>query len=42
MAAFFTDDIFKCIFVNEKFFIVIKISLNFIPVGPIHNNPALV
>ena len=31
----FADDIFKCIFVNEKFCILIKISLKFIPDGPI-------
>ena len=38
----FTDDIFRCIFVNEKFCILIKISLKFVPKGPIDNNPALV
>ena len=38
----FTDDIFKCIFVNEKLYILIKISLKFVPKGPIDNNPALV
>ena len=37
----FADDIFKCIFVNEKFRILIKISLKFVPRGPI-DNPALV
>ena len=37
----FADDIFKCIFVNEKFRILIKISLRFVPRGPIDNNPAL-
>ena len=36
------DNIFKCIFVNEKFSILIKISLKFVPKGPIDNNPALV
>ena len=36
------DDAFGCIFVNEKFCILIQISLNFIPKGPIDNNPALV
>ena len=36
------DDIFRCILVNEKFFILIKISRNFVPEGPIDNNPALV
>ena len=38
----FADDIFRCIFVNEKFCILIKISLKFVPKGPICNNPALV
>ena len=38
----FTEDIFGCIFVNQKFYILIKISLNFVHKGPIDNNPALV
>ena len=38
----FSDDIFRCIFVNEKFSIVIKIPLKFVPKGPSGNNPALV
>ena len=38
----FTDNIFRCIFMNEKFCILIKISQIFIPKGPIDNNPALV
>ena len=38
----FVHDIFRCIFVNEKFCILIKISLKFVPQGPIDNNPALV
>ena len=38
----FTDDVFKCIFVNEKCFISIKLSLKFVPKGPIDYNPALV
>ena len=37
----FTDNIFRCIFVNEKFCISIKISLKFVPKGPIDNNAAL-
>ena len=37
-----TDNIFTCIFGNEKFCILIEISLKFIPKGPIDNNPALV
>ena len=38
----FADDIFRCIFVNEKICILIKISPKFVPKGPIDNNPALV
>ena len=38
----FADDIFGCIFLNEKFWILIKNSLKFIPKGLIDNNPALV
>ena len=38
----FADDIFRCIFVNEKFCILIKFSLKFVPNGPIDNNPVLV
>ena len=38
----FADDIFRCIFMNEKICILIKISLKFVPKGPIDNNPALV
>ena len=38
----FPDDIFKCIFMNEKFCILIRISLKFVPKGPINNIPALV
>ena len=38
----FTDDGSKCIFVNEKFCILIIISLKFLPKGPIDKNPALV
>ena len=40
-ARHFADDIFWCIFVNEKFCILIKFSLKFVPNGPIDNNPAL-
>ena len=36
------DDIFKCIFLNENVWIAIKISLKFVPKGPINNIPALV
>ena len=38
----FADDIFKSIFLNENVLISIKISLKFIPKGPINNIPALV
>ena len=38
----FADDTFKHIFVNENVRISIKISLKFVPKGPINNNPALV
>ena len=39
----FADDIFKCIFVNEMscFFILIEISLKFVPKCPVDNNPAM-
>ena len=39
---YFTDHVFRCIFLNEKFCILIKISLKFVPKGPINNSPALV
>ena len=38
----FADDIFKCIFSNEYVWIPIKISLKFVPKGPINNIPELV
>ena len=38
----FADGIFRCIFMNEKFCILIEISLKFVPKSPIDNNPALV
>ena len=31
------DNIFRCIFVNEKFCVLIKISQKFFPKGPINN-----
>ena len=37
-----TDDILICIFVNETFCILIKLSLKLASRGPIDNNPALV
>ena len=36
------DDVFKCNFLNENVWILIKISLKFVPKGPINNIPALV
>ena len=38
----FPDDIFKCIFLNENAWILIKISLKFVPNDPISNVPAFV
>ena len=38
----FTDDIFKWILVNENVWIPIKLSMKFVPKGPISNIPALV
>ena len=38
----FPDDVFKCIFLNENAWISIKISLRFVPKGPINNILALI
>ena len=38
----FTDDMFKCIFMNEYIAVSIEISLMFVPKCPINNIPALV
>ena len=38
----FANNIFRCIFVNVKFCILIKVSLGFVPRGTIDNNPTLV
>ena len=38
----FADDLFKCIFLNENIWILLEISLKFVPKGPISNIPALV
>ena len=38
----FADDIFKCIFVNEIIWVLIKIPLKFVPKCPINNISALV
>ena len=37
----FADNIFKCIFLDENVWISLKISLKFVPKGPINNIPAL-
>ena len=42
MAAILAEYIFKCIFLNEKFCILIRISLKFVPRSPVYNKPALV
>ena len=39
---YFSDDIFKCIFVYEKSCVLIKISLKFNTKGPIDKNLALI
>ena len=41
MTSILADGIFKGIFLNENDIIPIKISLKFIPDGPIDNDPAL-
>ena len=38
----FPDNIFKCIFLNEDEWILIKISLKFVPKGQINNKRALI
>ena len=38
----FEYNIFRCIFLHEKFCISVEISLNFVPKGSIDNDPALV
>ena len=38
----FADDIFKCIFLNKYAWILLKISLKFVPKGLIDNIPSLV
>ena len=42
MATISRDDIFNRIFVNENVKISIKLSLQFVPKGPINNIPVLV
>ena len=38
----FADSIFKCIFLNEKFYILIKILWKFVPKDPTNDKSALV
>ena len=38
----FADNTFKCIFLNEKVWIAIKISMKFVPKCPINSIPALI
>ena len=38
----FADDVFKCIFLNENVWILLKSSLKFVPKGQINNTPSLV
>ena len=38
----FADDTFKCTFLNEKFWILNKTSLKYVPASPINNIPSLV
>ena len=42
MVAILADGNFQCIFLNEKFCISIRISLNVVPKGPINNKRVLV
>ena len=42
MAAILADDIFNCIFLNEKDRIPIQTSLKYVPRIPIDNKPSLV
>ena len=35
------DDIFRCIFMNEVFCILVNISLKFVPKGPIDKKPSI-
>ena len=42
MATTLADSTFKCIFLNENVWILIRISLKFVPVVPIYNKSALV
>ena len=41
MAPHFADNILKCLFLNENIWILIKISLKFVPKGSVNNIPSL-
>ena len=41
-ARHFTEDSFKCIFLNANAWILINISMKFVPKGPVNNIPASV
>ena len=41
-ARHFADDMLNAFFVNEKFCVLIKMSLKFVPKGQIDNNPVFV
>ena len=41
MVVTLADDTFKCKVVNENILILMKVSLKFVPKGPINNMPAL-
>ena len=42
MAAILADNIFDCIFLKENDRVLIRISLRYVPMSLIDNNPALV
>ena len=42
MASISQDDLFKCIFMNEKLRILVLILPKFVPKGPIDNKSALI
>ena len=42
MAAIFADGMFQCIILNVNIWISNKISLEYVPQGPINNIPSLV
>ena len=41
MTTILAGDKFKCIFSNENYIIPIRISLKFVPIGPVDNKSAL-